>query len=47
LSERPAVKRGLAVGADLGSDAAAQSPEEIERRTKLLYNQRARPVPAG
>lgn len=47
LSERPAVKRGLAVGADFGSDAAAQPPEEIERRAKLLYNQRARPVPAN
>jgi GST-like protein len=45
ISERPAVKRGLAVGKELSSDVAALAPEEIERRAKLLYNQRARPVP--
>jgi GSH-dependent disulfide-bond oxidoreductase len=45
LSARPAVQRGLAVGADLGQEAVPPSPEEIERRTKLLYNQRAIPVP--
>jgi GST-like protein len=44
LSERPGVKRGLQIGAELAGDIAALSPEEIERRTKLLYNQRARPV---
>lgn len=44
LSERPAVQRGLAVGKDFGTDAAALSPEEAERRARLLYNQRARPV---
>jgi GST-like protein len=47
LSARPAVQRGLAVGQDLPGDPAAITPEEAERRTKLLYNQRARPVPAG
>jgi GSH-dependent disulfide-bond oxidoreductase len=44
VSERPAVKRGLAVGGDLSSNVADLSPEETERRAKLLYNQRARPV---
>jgi GST-like protein len=47
LSARPAVQRGLAVGQDLPGDPATITPEEAERRTKLLYNQRARPVPAG
>jgi GST-like protein len=47
IGERPAVKRGLAVGADLPEDPAKVTPEEQERRAKLLYNQRARPVPAG
>ncbi|MFX8657124.1 hypothetical protein ABTM30_19760, partial [Acinetobacter baumannii] len=44
VGARPAVQRGLAVGADLPGDPAAISPEEQERRSKLLYNQRARPV---
>jgi len=47
LSARPAVKRGMAVGADLGEDFSKLSKEEIDRRRKLLYNQRARPAPAG
>jgi GSH-dependent disulfide-bond oxidoreductase len=44
VSERPAVKRGLAVGSDFSTNAADLSPEQTERRAKLLYNQRARPV---
>jgi GSH-dependent disulfide-bond oxidoreductase len=44
LSERPAVKRGLAVGSELPGNPADLTPEETERRAKLLYNQRARPV---
>jgi GST-like protein len=44
LSGRPALQRGLAAGGDLGADAAPPSPEEIDRRARLLYNQRARPV---
>jgi hypothetical protein len=43
--KRPAVQRGLAVGKDFSSDPATLSPEETERRAKLLYNQRARPTP--
>ena len=46
LSARPAVQRGLAVGSDFAEDPATLAPEEIERRSKLLYNQRALPVPS-
>jgi GSH-dependent disulfide-bond oxidoreductase len=46
LGARPAVQRGLAVGANLSEDASKLPTEEQERRAKLLYNQRARPVPA-
>jgi GST-like protein len=44
IGARPAVQRGLAVGADLSPDPASITAEEQERRNKLLYNQRARPV---
>jgi GSH-dependent disulfide-bond oxidoreductase len=37
----------MAVGADLSGDASQLSPEEQERRAKIMYNQRARPVPAA
>jgi len=47
LSARPAVQRGLAVGSDLSQDPATLPQEERDRRAKLLYNQRARPAPAG
>jgi GST-like protein len=46
IGARPAVQRGLAVGADLSEDPSTLPPEEQARRAKLLYNQRARPVPA-
>jgi GST-like protein len=46
LGARPAVQRGMAVGADLAEDASKLSPEEQERRANIMYNQRARPVPA-
>jgi len=46
LSERPAVRRGMAVTAGEPEDPAGVSPEEQARRRKLLYNQRARPAPA-
>jgi GSH-dependent disulfide-bond oxidoreductase len=45
LGARPAVQRGLAVGAELQTDPSKLAPEELERRMKLLFNQRARPVP--
>jgi GSH-dependent disulfide-bond oxidoreductase len=47
IGARPAVRRGLAVGAELSEDPSKLPPEEQERRAKLLYNQRARPVPAA
>ena len=46
LGARPAVQRGMAVGANLSEDASKLPPEEQERRAKIMYNQRARPVPA-
>ncbi|WGF90897.1 glutathione S-transferase N-terminal domain-containing protein [Marinivivus vitaminiproducens] len=45
LSARPAVQRGLAVTAGPVEDPASLTPEEQDRRRKILYNQRARPVP--
>lgn len=45
LSARPAVQRGLAVGSDFGEDYAKLPKDEIERRMKMLYNQRARKAP--
>lgn len=47
LSERAAVQRGMAAGADLAEDHSKLTREEIERRQRLLYNQRARPAPPG
>jgi GST-like protein len=47
IGARPAVQRGLAVGAELPPDPATISEEEQARRNKLLYNQRARPVPVA
>lgn len=45
LAGRPGVQRGMAVGQELATDPSKLSPEEIARRTKILYNQRALPVP--
>ncbi len=47
LGARPGVQRGMAAGADLTVDPSKMTPEEAERVRKLLYNQRARPAPAG
>jgi GSH-dependent disulfide-bond oxidoreductase len=48
LSARPTLQRGMAVTAGVpAEDPATLSPEEQERRRKLLYNQRARPAPAS
>ena len=46
LAARPGVQRGMAAGAHLQNDPASLSREEQERRARMLYNQRARPVPA-
>jgi GST-like protein len=37
----------MAVGTNLSEDATKLPPEEQERRAKIMYNQRARPVPVG
>jgi GST-like protein len=47
VSARPAVQRGLAVTARDPEDPAGLSPQEKERRSGLLFNQRARPAPAA
>jgi len=46
MGARPAVQRGMAVTAGPAEDFSQLSPEERERRMKLLFNQRARPAPA-
>jgi GSH-dependent disulfide-bond oxidoreductase len=40
------VQRGMAASADLSEDPSKLTQEERDRRAKMLYNQRARPVPA-
>ena len=47
IAARPAVQRGMAVGADLSEDVSKLPPAEQERRAKIMYNQRARPVAAA
>ena len=45
IAARPAVKKGMAVGTDLSVDVSKLPPEEQARIRKIMYNQRARPVP--
>jgi GST-like protein len=45
MGAREAVQKGMAVTAGPAEDPATLSPEERERRMKLLFNQRARPAP--
>lgn len=47
LSARPAVERGMAVGSDFTVDFEKYSQDERAAMIKRLYNQRARPAPAG
>ena len=47
LAARPGLQRGMAVGSDLQNDPSKLTQEEKDRRAKMLYNQRARPAPAG
>lgn len=47
LSARPALQRGMQAGTDMSVDASKLTPEDIQRLRSLLYNQRARPAPAG
>jgi GST-like protein len=44
LAARSGVQRGMAVGADFAEDQSKLSQDEKDRRAKMLYNQRARPV---
>lgn len=46
MEARPAVKKAMAAGPEYQEDASKLSDAEKERRTKLLVNQRATPVPA-
>jgi GST-like protein len=45
VGARPAVQRGLAVGSHLTIDPSKLSQEEKDRIRKILYNQRALPLP--
>jgi GST-like protein len=47
LAARPAVQKGMAVGAELQEDPATLSDEEKTRRLKILTNQRATPIPSA
>jgi GSH-dependent disulfide-bond oxidoreductase len=47
LGARPAVQRGMAAAHGDAEDPASVSPEERAARMKRLFNQRARPAPAG
>ncbi len=47
MGNRPAVQRGMAVGSNLQNDYSKMSEQEIAALRALLYNQRARPVPAA
>jgi GSH-dependent disulfide-bond oxidoreductase len=46
LAARPAVQKGMAVGSDLSTDVTKLPAEEQARIRKMMYNQRAIPVPA-
>jgi len=46
LSARPAVKKGMEAGNELRVDPATLTAEERAQMRKIMYNQRAIPVPA-
>ncbi len=46
ISVRPAVQRGMAIGEDKSFDYSQLNEKDIERLSKMLYNQRAIPAPA-
>jgi GSH-dependent disulfide-bond oxidoreductase len=46
IGERPAVKRGMAAGADLSVNVAKLPAEEQAQIRRIMYNQRAIPVAA-
>ena len=45
VGERPAVQRAMAAGPEYREDVSKLSEEEKERRSKILVNQRATPIP--
>ena len=45
LGQRPAVKKAMAAGPEYREDPATVSPEERDRRARLLTHQRAQQVP--
>jgi GST-like protein len=45
IGERPAVQKGMAAALEQQEDVSQLSDEEKARRTKLLTNQRATPIP--
>jgi GST-like protein len=47
VGSRPAVQRGMDIGKDYAEDLNKLTPEELERRSRLLSNQRARPLPVS
>jgi GST-like protein len=47
LGARPGLQRGMKVGSDMTQDFSQFTPEDLQRVQKMLYNQRARPAPAG
>ncbi len=47
LAARPGVQRGMAAGSELSVDYSSLSDKDRERVRSTLYNQRARPAPAG
>jgi GSH-dependent disulfide-bond oxidoreductase len=47
MGARPAVKKAMALGPEFREDPASISPDEQERRRKLVADQRAQPIPAA
>ena len=47
LTAREGVKRGMAAGSELSVDYSKLAEDDIMRLRAMLYNQRARPAPAG
>jgi GST-like protein len=45
MAARPAVAKGMGVGTDLSVDVTKLPAEEQARIRKIMYNQRARPIP--
>ena len=45
MAARPAVQKGMSVGAEFQKDPSTLSDEEKVRRLKVLNNQRATPIP--